>query len=975
MNDFGTSAPQLINQSTLTIGAVFSLGADSIVDNAATVSVGGLMEVLDSSVLQNSGAIYLGQGGDFGDQSTVTNSGTIDVCGGTLNILTDVDNAGGQMKIDGAARLMLNGASIDGGAVTDNGEIDLAGAAVLKNGSLVNSGLIKVSGSGNALEHEIVINTGGIEVLGLGALTLDQLTRIVNGGSAITVDSAGTLTLNGATITGGTLRVDGTFDSAGTGAIIDVAIINNGLIEATSGVLTIQPAGGVTITNRGTIEANGGDLNITNEPVTNTGTLRAINDSTLKLASTVVTNTGGTVTNESGSTLELVGATVNGGTLGNGGALNLQGGVLRNGSLANSGQITVSGTGNAFDRETVTANSMLEILAGGALLLDQGTTVANAGGLILVDAAATLTLDGASINGGTVTDNGAIHISGSSEINGASLSNGGVTVDSGQTLKLDNVVVTGTTFVDTASGATLSVDTGNILTLQGGASVIGGTLVNAGTVQIETTSGAMLDGVDVVNAGGTIQVDAVPSSSRIVLTLEGGTTVTDGVLSVGNIGTVKIASGSTATLDSVTVNNGAGPLPSGLIEVNGTLQIDGVTINGGTIVDYGTINVISTSTIHAATVTNSGMLEVTGGTLTIDAASSLNNDGMIEVNGGNLIVDPAFSGSARIVGASLLELGASFVGAYSFTSITFADGATGTLKLDHVGSFGGTIYGLDDNTLDLGDIAYGANVTVSYSGTADGGILSIFENGIGVSDINLSGNYLGVHWVLADDGSSQHGTKVTEAPGAITGLDSNGNAIQGVAITALVTDGGQSVTGATYQWQLDGHDILNATDAVYVPTESDEGHALTVEISYIDALHNAETSSASAGTVQEAAGGNLVATLESSGAMLQAMTEPAAAASTVIAATGVNQTLFGTAGSDTFAFNFAGIGHDTVVDFHPDADVLQFDASIFAKPQAVLDAIHDDGYGNTVIALDAHDTITLAGILKAQLTLSDFHTV
>ena len=63
-----------------------------------------------------------------------------------------------------------------GGIVTDNGEIDLTGTAVLKNGALINSGQIKVSGTGNALDGETVTNTGGIEVLAGGALLIDPTT-------------------------------------------------------------------------------------------------------------------------------------------------------------------------------------------------------------------------------------------------------------------------------------------------------------------------------------------------------------------------------------------------------------------------------------------------------------------------------------------------------------------------------------------------------------------------------------------------------------------------------------------------------------------------------------------------------------------------------------------------------------------------------------------------------------------------------
>jgi hypothetical protein len=99
------------------------------------------------------------------------------------------------------------------------------------------------------------------------------------------------------------------------------------------------------------------------------------------------------------------------------------------------------------------------------------------------------------------------------------------------------------------------------------------------------------------------------------------------------------------------------------------------------------------------------------------------------------------------------------------------------------------------------------------------------------------------------------------------------------------------------------------------------------------------------------------------------------AASSTIVASGPNQILTGNAASDTFAFNFTGVGHTTVTDFHPATDTLQFSNQLFADLQAALNATHDDGHGNTVVALDGHDTITLNGILKAQLHASDFHFV
>jgi hypothetical protein len=105
------------------------------------------------------------------------------------------------------------------------------------------------------------------------------------------------------------------------------------------------------------------------------------------------------------------------------------------------------------------------------------------------------------------------------------------------------------------------------------------------------------------------------------------------------------------------------------------------------------------------------------------------------------------------------------------------------------------------------------------------------------------------------------------------------------------------------------------------------------------------------------------------------MQDPGVAPSSTIVASAPNQTLSGFAASDNFVFNFAGVGHATVSDFHPLSDTLQFGNSIFANAQAALNATHDDGYGNAVIAIDGHDTITLGGVLKAQLHAADFHVV
>jgi hypothetical protein len=96
---------------------------------------------------------------------------------------------------------------------------------------------------------------------------------------------------------------------------------------------------------------------------------------------------------------------------------------------------------------------------------------------------------------------------------------------------------------------------------------------------------------------------------------------------------------------------------------------------------------------------------------------------------------------------------------------------------------------------------------------------------------------------------------------------------------------------------------------------------------------------------------------------------------TTITATAANQTLAGTGTPDNFVFNFANVGQAAVYNFHADTDVLGVNAAQFASLQAVMDATRDDGHGNAVVTLDAHDSITLAGVSKVQLHTTDFHLV
>jgi Ca2+-binding RTX toxin-like protein len=87
-------------------------------------------------------------------------------------------------------------------------------------------------------------------------------------------------------------------------------------------------------------------------------------------------------------------------------------------------------------------------------------------------------------------------------------------------------------------------------------------------------------------------------------------------------------------------------------------------------------------------------------------------------------------------------------------------------------------------------------------------------------------------------------------------------------------------------------------------------------------------------------------------------------------------TLTGGGGADTFVFKL-NFGKDTITDFHPGQDTIQFDHTNFATPSDITTHANDDGHGNVIISADVNQTVTLQNITTALLQqhLSDFHIV
>jgi Ca2+-binding RTX toxin-like protein len=86
-----------------------------------------------------------------------------------------------------------------------------------------------------------------------------------------------------------------------------------------------------------------------------------------------------------------------------------------------------------------------------------------------------------------------------------------------------------------------------------------------------------------------------------------------------------------------------------------------------------------------------------------------------------------------------------------------------------------------------------------------------------------------------------------------------------------------------------------------------------------------------------------------------------------------NDTMSGGAGSDTFLFR-TNLGQDTVTDFTVGSDLLEFRDGNFADAAAALAAATSSG-SDTLITIDANNTVLLKNISLANLHETDFHIV
>ena len=493
---------KIIGKGTLklTVGeSVF----DSALDGETKIVVGGKAlalfngkTVLPALTVENGGGVGAGENGDVSIAELSMKNG----------------------KIFGSGVLKADELTMDGGTVKVSGGL---AAKTIENGTL------EVEENGVLSLENSVLNSAGITMTG-GLLNLKTDYAL----------SALNLTLNGGTVSFGTLTVDAAFVNAG-GKLSGTKLIwaHDGELTAQADVDTLQINAGLVLTNDTTV-----------------------------------------------NTLDF----------GESGALTLSGGLTVNGSLNLTRDIAGNGTLIAAGDAVLGANfgGTLQIgtdaKAGTATVVSDaafgGLTFGGKGGAVKINAGKRLSVPTVSVaSGGTVAGDGTLALTGTGSVLGANLS-------------VAEIELSGQATAQTASVNGLTLKDGGRVDVENGLSVAKlkqtGTngVINGGTLTVR--SAAVENSLTLNNAAATIG----SLSGAGVLRLNGS----DTVLSQANIGTLAVSGGTLnigknqITANAFTMENGTLKLQIGKNATDGNGNATGVghgKITGDTTVSNSALSI------------------------------------------------------------------------------------------------------------------------------------------------------------------------------------------------------------------------------------------------------------------------------------------------------------------------------------------------------------------------------------------------
>ncbi len=822
----GSSAASqiLTNQETIQ-------GSGNIGDNQMTLVNQGTINANNVANALTVQAAGTGSGG-------TTNTGTLEATsGGTLTLDGTISNSGGVILASGVngttpSNVVLNGSTINGGTLTSNsgGVITGQNSAILNGLTISSGGTVNVPNNTSLLLQGAITNNGAVNLSSAG-----NGTYLLISGSSVTLTGGGNVTFSD----NGNNFIKG----ASTGT---EQLINKETIQGPGGNVG---AGFLTLTNQGTIDAiasaNGNTLVV--QPgsggATNTGLLESTGGGALELLNGTFTNTGGTITSGSGSSVTFSGATIVGGTLNGSGAFTSVNSVLN--GVSNAGAVVVPNGNTSFLEGTINNTGSLQLQsvgngtsfqAIGAAALTGGGNVTlsdNNNNFIVNSGTGSLENQNNTISGsGNIGDNSMAFTNDASGVVDATSAHGNsLTINPGAAgatnLGLLEASSGGTLYIDNVLANTNGTTNGVIKSLNGGLVILngstinGGTLTTTGTGSITAQNSALLNGL--ANTV-TLTSGSVLNVNNNTTALLQGTIANNGTLNLNSAGNgtyLSLNTGQNATLTGSGVvnlsNNG-----NNFIEAStaGTTLTNQETIQGSGNIGNGNMNLVNQGTIDAnqstalvintsSTATNSNLLEATnGGTLILQtgmtntgATISAGAGSGVQVNGAAAVVTGGTlngSGTFTVNGGSLNGLtNASTVVVSNSNAATLAGTITntGSIQVNSAGNgtyleASGAVVLTGGGTLTLAD--NNNNVIVnSGSGSLENQNNTISGSGnIGDNSMAFTNDASGVV-----DATSAHGNSLTINPGAAGAT--NAGTLEASSGGTLVIDNTLTNTGGT----------------------------------------------------------------------------------------------------------------------------------------------------------------------------------
>ena len=635
------------------------------------------------------------------------------------------------------------------------------------------------------------------------ATTVQVFSNAITLGAAQTFNAAsGALTFAGDIANGGNLL---TLTVASNAALSGIVSGDGGLTKSGAGTATISGAN--TFSGAVTVSA---------------GALRATDGSALG-----TTTTGTTVS--SGAALELSGGiTISGEALSLSGTGISSGGALRNISGDNTygGAITLgAATRISSDAGTLT----LDVASGNAITGTQNLTIGGAGNITVNDAIATGT--------GALTKEGAgtLLLAGSNTFTGAVVHNEGRIVLTNGNALADTVAVT---LANTAS-VILEVDSNEAIGSLSG----GGT--NGGTVALDTNSLTLNQSGNTSFTGDVSGSGALIKSGAGTLTLNRTTAIGPDLTLRINQGTVELDRGGNSLFGMLGANN-AVELGGGMLEFTSNAGDEtGVNAKSFSLLSASTILINRTGASAGHTTTMSTPFSFTdGATLTLDYAGVTAHKATTTYSGANTLnsdatirVQNSAGGTAEVIFSGAFSDGGSGFGLTKLGSQTMTLSAANTYT-------GDTVVG--QGTLQLsgsGRIADGSRVVVSNGATMNfNSISDTIEGFSGAGSVSLGSATLTLSNIATDTFS-----------GAISGT---GSIVKRGAGTQVLS-GANTYSGATTigggTLRIDGNARLGNTNTAL--TISNAG---ILEVTAAGTLTNAITIGAGNGVLSNSSGGGLV---------------------------------------------------------------------------------------------------------------------